>query len=96
MIEEDFAVLYNELSRSADYDSFLMLVLPYGANLESTIGARVSNPVQKRVKPLVAYCPHADKYQMYLEGFEMNSVPVADSIEGAVMMLDGLRRNKSC
>lgn len=94
-VEADFVMVYNELSKLPEFDSFLMLVLPYGANIEATIGSRMSNPTQKRVKPLVAYTPVVEKYRMMIEGFEANSVPVADSIEGAVMMLDGLRRNKS-
>lgn len=95
-VEADFVMVYNELCKLPEFDSFMMLVLPYGANIEATIGARMSNPIQKRVKPLVAYTPNVEKYRMMIEGFEANSVPVADSIEGAVMMLDGMRRNKTC
>jgi acyl-CoA synthetase (NDP forming) len=92
--EDDFVTVYNELCKLPDYDAFLMLVLPYGATVETTIGARMANPAQKRIKPLVAYTPNVEKYRMMIDGFEANSVPVADSIEGAVMMLDGLRRYK--
>ena len=95
-LETDFVTVYNELSKLPEFDSFMLLVLPYGATVEATIGAQMSNPTQKRVKPLVAYTPHVEKYRMMIEGFEANGVPVADSIEGAVMMLDGLRRNKVC
>jgi len=95
-LEQDFVTVYDEMSKLSDFDAFLLLVLPYGATVEATIGAQMSNPAQKRVKPLVAYTPHVEKYRMMIEGFEANGVPVADSIEGAVMMLDGLRRNKTC
>jgi acetate---CoA ligase (ADP-forming) len=95
-VEADFIMVYNELCKLPEFDSFLLLVLPYGANIEATIGSRMSNPTQKRLKPLIAYTPVVEKYRMMIEGFEANSIPVADSIEGAVMMLDGLRRNKSC
>lgn len=95
-LEQDFVTVYDEMSKLSDFDAFLLLVLPYGATVEATIGAQMSNPAQKRVKPLVAYTPHVEKYRMMIEGFETNGVPVADSIEGAVMMLDGLRRNKTC
>ena len=95
-LEIDFVTVYNEMCKMPEFDSFMLLVLPYGATVEATIGAQISNPTQKRVKPLVAYTPHVEKYRMMIEGFEANGVPVADSIEGAVMMLDGLRRNKAC
>jgi acetyltransferase len=91
-IDEDFVACYDELSRVPDIDSLLMLVLPYSPGLSVDLGAKVSNPSRKRVKPLVAYLPHVEKYQMFIEGFELNRVPVSNFIEGAVMMLDGMRR----
>lgn len=92
--ENDFITVYNELSNLSTFDSFLLLILPYSANVEATIGAHISNPTMKRVKPLVAYTPYVEKYRMMIEGFESNSVPVADSIEGAVMMIDALKKLK--
>ncbi len=95
-IDEDFVVVYDELTNLPEFDAFLMLVLPYSTGVSIDIGAKVSNPSKKRVRPLVAYIPHLSKYQAFIEGFELNGVPVSDSIEGAVMMLEGMRRYQQC
>ena len=95
-IDDDFVAAYDEMNNMPDYDAFLMLVLPYSTGVSIDIGAKVSNPSKKRVRPLVAYVPHMAKYQAFIEGFELNGVPVSDSIEGAVMMLEGMRRYKKC
>ncbi|MBT8339590.1 MAG: CoA-binding protein [Desulfatitalea sp.] len=94
-VDEDFIVSYDEMTHAPEFDALLMLVLPYSPGLSVDLGAKVSNPSRKRVKPLVAYIPHVEKYQIFIEGFELNRVPVSDSIEGAVMMLDGMRRYRS-
>jgi len=95
-IDEDFVAAYDEMTRIEEFDAFLMLVLPYSTGVSIDIGAKVSNPSFKRVRPLVAYIPHLGKYQAFIEGFELNGVPVSDSIEGAVMMLEGMRRYLRC
>ena len=95
-VDEDFIAAYDEMTHLPDFDAFLMLVLPYSTGVSVDIGAKVSNPTQKRVRPLVAYIPHLAKYQAFIEGFELNGVPVSDSIEGAVMMLEGMRRYRKC
>jgi len=95
-IDEDFIAAYDEMTNLPDYDAFLMLVLPYSTGVSVDIGAKVSNPSKKRIRPLVAYIPHMAKYQAFIEGFELNGVPVSDSIEGAVMMLEGMRRYQPC
>jgi hypothetical protein len=41
---------------------------------------------------MVAYVPHVEKYRMLIEGFELNQIPVSDAIEGAVLMVEALRR----
>ncbi|MGA6924958.1 MAG: CoA-binding protein [Desulfosarcina sp.] len=95
-VDEDFVAAYDEMTNLPDFDAFLMLVLPYSTGVSIDIGAKVSNPSKKRVRPLVAYIPHMAKYQAFIEGFELNGVPVSDSIEGAVMMLEGMRRYQIC
>ncbi len=47
-------------------------------------------------KPLVAYVPHVEKYRMFVEGFQLNQVPVAHSIEEAVNMVEAMRRRQPC
>jgi hypothetical protein len=37
-----------------------------------------------------------ERYRILIEGFELNGVPVAHSIEGAVLMAEALRRYQSC
>ncbi len=91
-VDEDFITVYEEMAGTGDYDAFLMLVLPYSKGVSVDIGAKVSNPDKKMALPLVAYIPYMAKYQVFIEGFELNGVPVADSIEGAVLMLEGMRR----
>ncbi|MEJ2039006.1 MAG: CoA-binding protein [Desulfosarcinaceae bacterium] len=95
-IDEDFIAAYDEMTKLSVYDAFLMLVLPYSTGVSVDIGAKVSNPSQKRLRPLVAYIPHLSRYQSFIEGFELNGVPVSDSIVGAVMMLEGMRRYRPC
>lgn len=95
-VDEDFVAAYDEMTSIPDFDAFLMLVLPYSTGVSIDIGAKVSKPTFKRVRPLVAYIPHMAKYQAFIEGFELNGVPVSDSIEGAVMMLEGMRRYRQC
>ncbi|BBO81205.1 acetate--CoA ligase [Desulfosarcina ovata subsp. sediminis] len=95
-IDEDFVAVYDEMTNLPEFDAFLMLVLPYSTGVSIDLGAKVSNPSKKRVRPLVAYIPHMAKYQAFIEGFELNGVPVSDSIDGAVMMLEGMRRYQQC
>jgi acetate---CoA ligase (ADP-forming) len=95
-VDEDFVAAYDEMTNLPDFDAFLMLVLPYSTGVSVDIGGKVSNPSKKRIRPLVAYIPQMAKYQAFIEGFELNGVPVSDSIEGAVLMLEGMRRYLPC
>jgi hypothetical protein len=56
------------------------------------LGARLGQVYRQARKPLVAYVPHVEKYRIFIEGFELNRVPVSDAIEGAVLMAEALRR----
>jgi acetyltransferase len=47
-------------------------------------------------KPLIAYVPKEDKYKIIIEGFELNRIPVASSVEGAVLMAKALKRCRPC
>ena len=44
----------------------------------------------------MAYVPHVEKYRMFVEGFQLNQVPVAHSIEEAVHMVEAMRRRQPC
>ena len=73
-----------------------MLLLPYLPEVTTDVGARLSQLYQEVKKPIVAYVPHVEKYRMIIEGFQLNNVPVARSIEGAILMVEAMKRYKPC
>jgi acetyltransferase len=95
-VDDDFMAMANELSDSSAVDAILVLLLPYSPGISSDIGARLGQVYRQKSKPLVAYVPHVEKYRMLIEGFELNSIPVSNSIEGAVLMVEALRRCRTC
>jgi acetyltransferase len=94
--DDDFVAATGALSRFDDIDCILLLCLPYSPGISSDLGARLSEVYLKERKPLIAYVPHVEKYGMLIEGFDLNRVPVAYSVEGAVLMAKAMRRNKAC
>jgi acetate---CoA ligase (ADP-forming) len=94
--DEDFVEAARLLSRRADLDYLLFLLLPYLPGVSSDLGARLSLVHRQEGKPIIAYVPHVEKYRMLIEGFQLNRVPVARSIEEAVQMVSGLARCKRC
>ncbi len=95
-VDDDFVHAAEALCRSPGIDCILLLLLPYLPGITSDLGARLSNLYAKYNKPLIAYVPHVEKYGMLIEGFELNHVPVAFSIKGAVLMAEALRRRRPC
>lgn len=94
--DDDFIASVDALSMSDEIDCVLVLLLPYSPGISSDLGARLGHVYRKRGKPLVAYVPHVEKYRMLIEGFELNQIPVSDAIEGAVLMVEALRRWQPC
>ncbi len=94
--DEDFEAAVGALGRSPEVDCLLLLLLPYSPGISSDLGARLSYVHQQTGKPLVAYVPHVEKYRILIEGFELNNVPVASSIDGAAYMVEAMRRCKPC
>lgn len=94
--DEDFMGTVIGMSRSPEIDCILILILPYSPSLSPELGARLSQIYQSEKKPMVAYVPHEDKYGMLIEGFELNNIPVSDSVEGAALMVEALRRCQPC
>jgi acetyltransferase len=94
--DDDFVAAARGLSNAAEIDCVVILLLPYSPGISSDLGARLSYVYQREDKPLVAYVPHQEKYRMLIEGFELNNVPVSASIEGAVLMVEALRRCRPC
>lgn len=94
--DDDFIAAVNILSEVQAVDCVLVLLLPYSPGVSSDLGARLGQIYQKKGTPLVAYVPHVEKYRMLIEGFELNRVPVSDAIDGAVLMVEALRRWQPC
>lgn len=94
-IDEDFVATARFFFAREEIDCVLALLLPYVPGITSDLGAKLSNVARQCGKPLIAYVPHVEKYAMLIEGFNLNGAPVSPSIEGAVLMVDALRRNRS-
>jgi acyl-CoA synthetase (NDP forming) len=95
-VDDDFVVAAKALSRVPEIDSIIVLLLPYLPGITSDLGARLSHISRREHMPLVAYVPHVEKYRMLIEGFELNRIPVSSSIEGAVLMIEAMRRCQPC
>jgi len=94
--DEDFIGAAIAMSRTPEIECILLLILPYSPSLSPELGARLSQIYQTEKKPMIVYVPHEDKYRMLIEGFELNDIPVSDSVEGAALMVEALRRCKPC
>jgi hypothetical protein len=95
-VDGDFFAAASFLSRKHEVDCILILLLPYVPGITSDLGARLSQIYRQTGKPMIAYVPHVDKYLMFVEGFQLNQIPVAHSIEEAVHMAEALRRHQPC
>jgi len=95
-VDDDFVAAAKFLSDTDEIDCVLILLLPYTPGITSDLGARLSQICRQEGKPLIAYVPHVEKYRIFIEGFELNRIPVAHSIEGAVHMAEAMRRCKAC
>jgi acetyltransferase len=95
-VDEDFVNTAKFLSGREEIDCLLILLLPYLPGISSDLGARLSQIYRQTGKPIIAYVPHVDKFMMFVEGFQLNQIPVAHSIEEAVHMAEALRRHQPC
>jgi acyl-CoA synthetase (NDP forming) len=95
-VDDDFVAVAKFLSSIEEVDCVLILLLPYTPGVTSDLGARLSQIYRQEGKPLIAYVPHVEKYGIFIEGFELNRIPVAHSIEGAVHMAEAMRRCQPC
>ncbi len=91
-VDDDFLAAARFICSRMDIDCLLVLLLPYIPGITSDLGAKLSAVAKECGKPLVAYVPHMERYTMLIEGFELNGVPVSPSIDGAVLMVEALRR----
>ncbi len=95
-LDDDFVAATTHLSQMPQIDCVLLLMLPYLPGITADLGARLSQIYGRTGKALVAYIPHVEKYRMLIEGFQLNGVPVSHSIDGAVLMVEALRRCRPC
>ena len=93
-IDEDFVATARIFCSREDIDCVLALLLPYVPGVTSDLGAKLSSVARPCGIPLIAYVPNVEKYAMLIEGFELNGAPVSPSIEGAVLMVEALRRKR--
>ncbi len=75
-------------------EAVLILTFPYPPTISMQIGRRLSNIAGRYGKPVVAYVPWLLKYDIIIEGFEINNVPVAHTVEEAVQMIKGLKMRR--
>jgi acetyltransferase len=95
-IDDDFIACANVMSALNDIDCIIILLLPYLPGITLDIGVKISSVYKQFQKPIIAYVPNVEKYNMLIEGFELNGIPVSPSIEGAVLMAKALVRKKPC
>jgi acetate---CoA ligase (ADP-forming) len=94
--DDDFVAAARWMSGRDEVDCIIALLLPYIPGITVDLGARLSLVNQQEGKPIIAYVPHVEKYNMLIEGFIFNQIPVAHSVEDAIHMAEALRRNKRC
>jgi acyl-CoA synthetase (NDP forming) len=94
--DDDFVAVATYLWSRPEVDCVIALLLPYMPGLSMDLGARLSSVARQMGKMLVAYVPHVERYQILTEGLEHNGVPVARTVEGAVLMAEAMRRWGRC
>jgi len=95
-MDSDIVTAARHLSRDKNIDCVLALLIPYSPGISADIGAKLSQVARNEDKPMIAYVPNEDKYRIIIEGFELNNIPVASSVEGAVLMAKALKRYRPC
>jgi len=94
--DDDIVAAARVLSRYETIDCIIMLLLPYIPGITMDLGARLSLLYHQNRKPIIAYVPHVEKYDMLIESFTLNNLPVAHSVEDAVHMAEAMKRYKRC
>ncbi len=94
--DEDILEAARHLFRDEAVECLLALLIPYSPGVSADIGAKLSQVARAEGKPMIAYVPNEEKYRIIIEGFELNQIPVASSVEGAVLMAKALKRCRPC
>ncbi len=95
-VDNDIVTAATYLARDKAVDCLLCLLIPYSPGVSADIGAKLSQVARNEGKPMIAYVPNEEKYRIIIEGFELNDIPVASSVEGAVLMAKVLKRCRPC
>ena len=95
-VDNDIVAAATYLARDKGIECLLALLIPYSPGVSADIGAKLSQVARNEGKPMIAYVPNEEKYRIIIEGFELNDIPVASSVEGAVLMAKALKRCKPC
>ena len=95
-VDNDIIASATHLFRDHNIECLIALLMPYSPGVSADIGAKLSQTTRNEGKPLIAYVPKEDKYKIIIEGFELNNIPVASSVEGAVLMAKALKRCRPC
>ena len=93
--DSDMEKVFEYVLQLDKVEAVLILTFPYPPTITMQIGRRLSNIAGKYGKPVVAYVPWLLKYAIIIEGFEINNVPVAHTVEEAVQMISGLKKRHS-
>ncbi len=88
----DFERVLDRMLTFDNINAALLLLLPYAPGISLQVGTRLANVAKNHDKPVIAYVPNLEKYEVIIRGFELNGIPVADTIEEAVQMLNGIRK----
>ena len=95
-VDDDFIAVARYLCEKKEIDSIMLLLLPYAPALTQNVSAHLSLIQRQQGKPFIAYMPHVDRYAMLIEGFRKNQIPVAQSVQDAVQMIEVLTRQGRC
>lgn len=95
-VDNDIVTAATHLARDEGIECLLALLIPYSPGVSADIGAKLSQVARNEGKPMIAYVPNEEKYRIIIEGFELNDIPVASSVEGAVLMAKALQRCRPC
>ncbi len=95
-VDNDIVTAATYLARDKGIDCLLALLIPYSPGVSADIGAKLSQVARNEGKPMIAYVPNEEKYRIIIEGFELNDIPVASSVEGAALMAKALKRCRPC
>jgi len=87
----DFERALDYLLKQDEIEAAMVLTLPYTPMMTSFVGTRLGQVAKRYDKPVVAYVPNLAKYQMVLEGFELNGIPVVHALSEAIEMIKALR-----